>query len=127
MTTVAEYHRDVKARLIADPLIRRFNIRRERQTRTDGYMRARLVLSNGDLLEFSEYIQQIADRIEVVRYNFHWTDADGILIRRWDNAPHYPHLPQAPHHIHDGEQNSVRPGTPKQTAQVLDEIAAHLA
>ena len=127
MTTVAEYHRDVKARLIADPLIRRFDIRRERQTRTDGHMRARLTLSNGDLLEFSEYVHQIEDRIEAVRYSFHWANADGTLIRRWDNAPHYPHLPQAPHGIHDGEQNKVRPGTPIHITQVLDEIAAHLA
>ena len=75
MTTVAEYHRDVKARLIADPLIRRFDIRRERQTRTD----------------------------------------------------HYPHLSDAPHHIHDGQQDNVLPGAPTKIAQVLDEIAEHLS
>ena len=127
MTTVAEYQRDVKALMIADPLVRQFDIRRERQTRNDGYMRARLTLANGDLLEFSEYVQQSKDQVEVVTYSFHWTDSDGTLIRRWDNAPHHPKVPNAPHHIHDGKQGTVLPGESMRIAQVLDEIAAHLA
>jgi hypothetical protein len=49
------------------------------------------------------------------------------LIRRWDNAPHYPHLSNAPHHIHDGQQDNVLPGAPTKIAQVLDEIAEHLS
>jgi hypothetical protein len=127
VTTVAEYQRDVKARLIADPLVLQFDIRRERQTRSDGHMRVRMTLSNGDLLEFSEYVQQIGERVEVVTYSYHWTDAEGTLIRRWDNASHYPHLPRAPHHIHDGRQDNVRPGMPIRLTQVLDEIATYLA
>ena len=26
-------------------------------------------------------------------------------LRRWDNAPHYPHLPNFPHHHHDSQGN----------------------
>ncbi len=54
MTSVAEYHQAVKARLIADPLIVRFEIRRERLSVDDGHLRACLMLHNGDQLEFSE-------------------------------------------------------------------------
>jgi hypothetical protein len=36
----------------------------------------------------------------LLKYSFHWQDAEGNLKRRWDNAPHYPNLPNAPHHIH---------------------------
>lgn len=127
MTTIAEYHRDVKARLIADPLVHQFVIRRERRTLNDGYLRARLTLSNGDQLEFFEYVHQVRGHIEVVTYSFHWMDSGGELIRRWDNAPHYPHLPQAPHHVHDGDQDRVLPGTPTSVTQVLDQISAYLA
>ena len=26
-------------------------------------------------------------------------------LRRWDNAPHFPHLPNSPHHYHDLQGN----------------------
>jgi hypothetical protein len=123
VTTVAEYHQAVKARLIADPLVLQFEIQRERRTADDGYLRARLLLNNQQELEFSEYIRRVRDQIHVVTYSFHWTDSNGTLICRWDNAPHYPKLPQAPHHIHDGDQDSVLPGAPITIAEVLDEIA----
>lgn len=123
MTTVAEYHQAIKARLIADPLVQQFDIRRERRTVDDGYLRARLILDNREQLEFSEYVRRIRDQIHVVTYSFHWTDPSGNLIRRWDNAPHFPNLPQAPHHLHDGDQDNVLPAAPMTMAEVLDEIA----
>jgi hypothetical protein len=127
MTSVAEYHQAVKARLIADPLIVRFEIRRERRSVDDGHLRACLMLHNGDKLEFSEYVRYVHNRIEVVTYSFHWTDSSGRLIRRWDNAPHFSHLPQAPHHIHDGDKGKVLPGSPRTIVEVLDEIADIIA
>jgi hypothetical protein len=120
VTTIAEYHRDIKARLIADPLILRFDIRREKRTQDDGYLRACLILATGDRVEFTEYVHQMQGQIELVTYSFQWMDAGDNLIRRWDNAPHYPHLPNAPHHIHDGEQGTVLPGTAMSITQVLD-------
>ena len=127
MTSVEEYHRSVKARLIADPLILDFDIRRERRTRSDGHLRARLTLSSGDQLEFSEYVLLAEGQIEVVTYSFHWTTSDGRLIKRWDNVPHFMQLPQAPHHIHDGEESNVIPGSAISLTKVLDEISRHLA
>ena len=123
MATVAEYHQSVKARLIADPHVLQFDILRERRTADDGYLRARLGLDNREQLEFSEYVRRVGGQIHVVTYSFHWTDSSDELVRRWDNAPHYPSLPQAPHHIHEGDQDNVLPGTPMTIAEVLDEIA----
>jgi hypothetical protein len=93
VTTVADYHEAVKARLIADPLVVRFDLRRERRTMDDGHLRALLTLRNGEQLEFSEYVCQERGQVEVITYSFHWSDPDGNLIRRWDNAPHFWHLP----------------------------------
>jgi hypothetical protein len=123
VTPIAEYHQAVKARLIADPLVLRFDIQRERRTADDGYLRACLLLDNREELEFSEYVRRVRDQVQVVTYSFHWTDANGKLICRWDNAPHYPNLPQAPHHIHDGDQDNVLPSESMTIAEVLDEIA----
>ena len=126
--TVTQYLDGIKERLLSDVLIRTFRITRERVTLVDGYLRARLTLRDGSLLEFSEYVQHFpADEIRVVTYSYHWGDARGDLIRRWDNTPHFPGLPGFPHHIHEGDTNEVLPGHPVNVFVVLDEIAQYLA
>jgi len=86
--TILEYLEAVKELLLTNPLLASFQIVRERMTSTDGYLRARIVLCNKSFLEFSEYVQLVAeDNIEVITYSYHWADADGNLIVRWDNTP----------------------------------------
>ena len=121
--TVIEYLDAIKERLTTDSLVAGFSIVRERTTLVDGYLRARLTLSDGSFLEFSEYVQRSPDdQINVVTYSYHWGDADENLIRRWDNTPHMPDLPGFPHHIHDGTAGSVVPGKPVNIFSILDEI-----
>ena len=126
--TVIEYLDAIKERLTTDPVVSDFSIIRERVTLVDGHLRARLTVSDGSLIEFSEYVQRSPDgQIDVVTYSYHWIDADGGLIRRWDNTPHFPDLPGFPHHIHDGRTGSVVPGEPVSIFVVLDEILRFLA
>jgi hypothetical protein len=126
--TVVEYLDAIKERLTTDPVVSGFSVIRERVTLLDGYLRARLTVSDGSLLEFSEYVQRSSTgQIEVVTYSYHWADADGNLIRRWDNTPHFLDLPGFPHHIHDGCTGLVIPGEPISIFGALDEIARLLA
>jgi hypothetical protein len=121
--TIEEYLSRIKEWLLTDPLVREFEITRERTTVADGYLRARLILKDHSLLEFSEYVQRFArDDIQVVTYSYHWAAADNHLIRRWDNAPHFPDLPGFPHHIHDGRSGEVRSGRPMDIFAVLAQI-----
>jgi hypothetical protein len=122
--TIADYFDAIKDRLTTDPVVTSFSIVRERTTLVDGHLRARLAISDGSMLEFSEYAQRSPDgQIDVVTYSYHWAGADGNLIRRWDNAPHFPGLPGFPHHIHDRRTDSVLSGEPVSIFVVLDEIA----
>ena len=59
-----------------------------------------------------------------VEYSFHYQHADGILIFRYDNSPHFPDLPTFPAHKHtpDGVIPSVAPDL----ADVLREIDERL-
>lgn len=121
----AEYLEAVKARLLTDPLVEHIEIRRERSTQADAHLRARLVLVNGTILEFSEYVQRIqGGKITVVTYSYHWADAQGRLIRRWDNTPHFPGLPSFPHHIHESPEDVVVPGQPMDIFAVLESFSA---
>lgn len=120
--TIIEYLDAIKEHLLADPIVADFSVTRERITLADGYLRARLVLSDDSRLEFSEYVQRSPDgETLVITYSYHWADRKEQLIRRWDNTPHYPSLPGFPHHIHIGDRE-VRPGKPVDIFAVLNEI-----
>lgn len=126
--SIAEYRQAIQDRLLTDSLVVRIQVVRERATVADAHLRARLTLIDGSLLEFSEYAQRIPDgSVRVLTYSYHWVGLDGQLIRRWDNAPHFPDLPGAPHHVHDGQANIVVSGQPMTLFKVLDEIAAYTA
>ena len=43
----------------------------------------------------------------MTKYHHHWQDGNGVLIKRWDNAPHYPAIDTFPHHLHDGAEDRV--------------------
>ena len=125
--TIEAYLNAMKARFVTDAIITDFRVIRERSTWVDGYLRARLGLTNGSQLEFSEYIQRSpGGEIVVTTYSYHWTDANNHLIKRWDNTPHYPDLPGFPDHIHDGATGEVTSGQPMSIFAVLNAIASEV-
>lgn len=126
--TIVEYLEAVKQRLLEDPIVVAIELVRERSTLLEGYLRARLALSDQSLLEFSEYIERDpAGEIILVTYSYHWQDSEDNLITRWDNSPHFPALPAFPHHIHHGATGRVTSGQPISIFQVLEKVALQLA
>ncbi len=103
-----------EVRLLQSSAVVRYQILRKEVSPSDGKIRVKAALHEGGELEFFEYVVVIRDKIQIMKYSYHWQNADGALKRRWDNAPHYPHLPNAPHHIHEanGEvrENSIASG-----------------
>ena len=82
---------------------------------------------DNDLLEFSEYFQQTPDgNIQVITYSYHRAVKSNQLIRRWDNTPHHPDLPDFPHHLHNGIKGAVELRQPVSIFDVLDEIRRQL-
>jgi hypothetical protein len=82
------YLEAIKLRLIASPIIAEYLIMKERATRTDGYLRLKATLVNGDFLELVEVFERGASEIVVVDYRHQWMDASqSQLHRRWDGAP----------------------------------------
>jgi hypothetical protein len=106
---------------LASPQVKRVEKVRQEEDATGqiGFMRYRLTLSNDDLLELTERIEARARAIVVTKYRHHWQDQTGRLIQRWDNAPHYPHMPSFPHHVHDGAEENVVEHRPVDALQIL--------
>jgi len=122
-----DYLESVRKLLLTDFRIIRHQIFREFEESEKAYIRARLTLSDGSFLEFSEYIEQATeDAIQITDYSYHWIDKDGKFLRRWDNTRHHPHLENFPYHIHDSETDEVTSGKPVSIFAVLDEIASKL-
>lgn len=117
------YLEAIKLRLIVSPIVAEYRILKERATRTDGYLRLRATLTNGDFLELVEAFERGASEIVVVDYRHQWMDAaQSQLHRRWDSTPHHPELPGAPHHVHIEGEAAVIPGEPLSIMAVLDAL-----
>jgi hypothetical protein len=126
--TPADYVEALKERLLTDSAVASFTILRERVTDTEAHLRAQVTLADGGTLEFSEYAQISGDdQMTVVTYSYHWADAHGALVQRWDNTPHFPDLANFPYHSHTGPGNTPAPAQPMTLFTVLDEIASRLA
>jgi len=109
-----EYLEAIKLKLILCPKIRSAEIVDERTVLPNhGYFRARLTLINGDFLEISEYFVSDGNQCEPRKYRYQWMDGSHTrLIKRWDNAHHFPLLPNYPHHVHCGSEDIVEPSRP---------------
>ena len=128
MIDINGYLNEVKIRLATSTVIAKIETVTERTTGDRGYFRARLSLANGDFLEISEYFVIHGHQPKTLEYRYQWMDAaKQKLICRWDNAPHFPELPQFPDHIHLGDEQQVAPGQALSILGLIDLIEQKLA
>ena len=87
--------------------------------------RFRMILRNHDLLEAMEraVFSKATRAFHITTYNFHWQNSSHHLIKRWDNAAHFPDFATFPHHVHLGETNSVEAHESVKLIDVLEKIA----
>lgn len=69
------------------------------------------------------------DQIDWIIYRFHYQDSGAVQRFRFDNAPHYPQLPNFPHHVHVGPDGAeeLYPFGPPNVRQVAQIVEWHLA
>ena len=80
-------------------------------------LRVTMTLKDGSQLKIKDYLFADGTR----KYAYHWQSAHGQLIRRWDNAPHWPGLPGAPHHCHIAS-DVVEPSSARDLMSILGVI-----
>ena len=120
-TASHHYLNAIKTRLATSTVVVSTTIVAEYALTDYGYIRARLTLRNGDFLEVSEFFTVQEDDCITTEYRYQWMDATRQhLIQRWDNAAHFPDLPNAPYHVHVEQEDNVVPG---QRLSILELIA----
>lgn len=92
MNDAAEYLSYIRSVILLEDFIVHWNVIREEDLANLGFLRYRLILQNQNLLEIFERFEIIQKQVIVTKYSSHWQTADGNLIKRWDNAPHYPNM-----------------------------------
>jgi hypothetical protein len=113
--------------LCESPAVRYYHITYSAVTQFSGQIRVRASLVDGGLLEVFEYVTVSADgTLHLKKYRYHWQDAGGNLIRRWDTAAHHRYLPHAPHHVHLSESNIEGVAKPPDVSAVIALVEAHV-
>jgi hypothetical protein len=116
-----QYFDIVEEQLLTEAKITDLFVMDRWHTDINGYFRARLRFTNGDKLEFAEYVQHnAAGTIAIITYAYHWMKSDDQLHARWDNTPHHPTLANSPFHRH--QANQVHPDQPRTIHSILKEI-----
>lgn len=107
--------------LVVNHVVSSFKVLKREEEEEDGYIRIKCNLSNGDILEFAEYIRVIKNIIRLETYSFHWQSADGKLVKRWDNVKHHKEVGTYPYHLHLPDA-TVNDSEPMNLKKVLAEI-----
>ena len=74
-------------------------------------------------LEIFEHFSVHRESVQILKYSFHWQNADGQPRKRWDNAAHRPEISTHPHHVHEAGHENVLPGKPICAEQILTLIS----
>ncbi|OOP55617.1 MAG: hypothetical protein AYP45_13770 [Candidatus Brocadia carolinensis] len=107
--------------LVVCHIISSFEVVKRECGEDDGYLRIKCMVSNGDILEFAEYIRIIKNMVHLETYSFHWQVATGKLLRRWDNVKHHKNVATYPYHLHLSD-DEVIDSEPMNLKKVLAEI-----
>jgi hypothetical protein len=119
---------ETRSRLSASSIVSEITVVTEIEYQFSGYFRARLRLTNNDAVELAEYFFIEGSRFNVRRYRYQWMNgSEKVLRKRWDNACHYPDLPGFPDHVHEGPEDSVRPGIALSIVDLLDLLEQEFA
>ena len=119
MRDASEYLIYVRSLILLDDQVQHWQIIREEAQVDRGVLRYRLQLSNQDVLDIFERFVITNGQVTVIRYGYHWQRSNQEFVKRWDNAPHYPHLATYPHHLHDGSEDHVLSHPPVKITDVL--------
>jgi hypothetical protein len=123
---IKEYFYKVELLLIEKPIFKEYSIIKKVILYSEGSIRIKIELFNGDILELFQYVEIEEDAFLSKKYSFHWQKKTGELIKRWDSAPHYKGLVNFPHHIHLKDKSVVSNPIIPDILMILDVIESEI-
>lgn len=118
---IDNYFHQIAAYLADSGIVSSSNITYDRRSLYIGFIRGDIYFLDGSVLHLREFIN-VQHGIDRYTYVYHYQCADGNLLFRYDNTPHFPDLPTFPHHKHAGSESNVVSAEPPDLPAVLTEI-----
>jgi hypothetical protein len=122
--TIQQYFVSRESELLSCPFLLSLDFHSQLIDSTLGYLKAKLTFSNNSKLFLFELVDLSDRKPKIEKYRYHYQNAKGKLIFRWDNAPHFPKLKSFPHHLHVG--NKVIESHQPDLQEVLHEVIRHM-
>ena len=116
-----DYLASVDKTLRGSPFVNDFQTQHEDRGEA-WFLRVNVYFIDNSLLHFRELFVGQENPFKKT-YTYHYQRADGTILFRYDNAPHFPNLPTAPNHKHIGETEVIALDAPD-LQSVLKEIEA---
>lgn len=109
--------------LFSNPIIQDYTVLAHIPSQINFLLKLRIALIDESVLFTNERLQK-----GIRKYSFHWQEATGSVLMRWDNAPHYRNIRTFPHHKHDylTGQEVITDSFDISLAEVLEYIQAQL-
>ena len=101
------------------PFVSSYEILKFERTRSVLRLKVAVAINDGSQLFLSE-----ATTPRGFRYAYHWQDAEGRMLARWDNAPHHQTLVTFPDHFHTAE--NIEPAVQPTIREVFEYLANRL-
>ena len=122
---ITEYFHNLESEILQCVHVVESNIVKDQRSLHIGLIEGRLVFSDASALHFIEFVS-VKRATEVYKYSYHYQDREGVLLFRYDSAPHHREILTFPYHKHIPENeviDSIRPTL----SEVLDEIEKMVA
>ena len=99
---IDDYFEEVIKKIRQSQIVISENVIFDKRSRYSGHIEGFFVFIDETVLYFSEFIVIEDGGMILTRpsYRFHWQDQNEYLVKRYDNAPHFPELNNFPHHVH---------------------------
>jgi hypothetical protein len=115
------YFRSILSALGVSPVVQSHDITLDKRGPSAGYVRGVVFCADESQLNFREFVNT-QPRVERFTYVYHYQAADGSMVFRYDDTPHFPDLSSFPHHKHLSDGTTVLACDAPTLAQVLAEI-----
>ena len=117
---IEEYFRVIEQLLATRGFVHSWSITYDKRSSFVGFLRGEIRFVDRSVLHVREFVH-VEHNAQRHTYAYHYLSPDGVPVFQYDNAPHYPELPNAPDHKHITGQ-SVVPSEAPRLSSVLDEI-----
>ncbi len=117
---IEEYFQQIKQEVSKSYFTVTSNIVTDKRSLYLGVIEGKLIFIDSSELHFMEFVN-IKTEVNRYKYSYHYQDNSGVLIFRYDMAPHHKELRAFPHHKHLADGQVIDAVSPS-LAEILEEI-----